>query len=813
MDRLLQDLRHAARMLRKTPVFTAVVILTLALGIGANTAMFSVVNAVLLQGLPFPDAGRVVDFTETNNRERGGGAIAPANFLDYRQQATSFTAMAAWQQRSFNLAPTGGEPERVPGVMVSTTFFEVLGVEPSLGRTFTPQDAEPGRATSMVLSYALWQRRFAGAADVINRTVRVDGRPYTVIGVMPPTVTFPQQAQFWLSSEHDLPSLPGGPDPRENRGMHYLRGVARLKPQVTLAAANAELDTIGKNLARQYPDVNASFVGVVTSLHEQLAGSARTPLLVLLGAVACVLLIVVANVANLLMSRATVRARELAIRAAVGATRDTLVRQLLTESVLLSVVGGALGVLLAFWGVDLILALDPGEVPRVTPIRVDLSALAFAFGLSVLTGLLFGVVPAIQASRPDLQGTLKEATRGSTGDGVRQYARGALVLVEVALCLVLLVGAGLLFRSLMTLLDVPLGATTSNVLSVQVSPAGEDYREPGQALGYWDRALERVRALPGIESAALTDSPPMGRSMAILTFAVQGRPELPPSQSPLSHLLTVSPDYFRTLGIPVLRGREFEGRDVVERPRAVVINQAMARREFADRDPIGQRISFGPDDAGEQDWLEIVGVVGNVRQYRLDEEPVPMTYVPHSSSPNRAYFVLVRTAGRPTAAAASVRAALQALDPALPVAQARTLDEVIGASLTQRRFNMTLLAVFAGIALVLALAGIYGMVTFAVAQRTQEIGIRVALGASGGEVLRLVMWDALKPVAGGLVLGLVGAFVVTRLLGGLVWGVSTTDPVTFAGLAALLALVAGLASLVPALRATRVDPMIALRVE
>ena len=808
MDRLIQDFRHAVRVLRKTPVFTLVVIFTLALGIGANTAMFSVVNAVLLQDLPFADPARVVDINEFNNDRPT--AIAPANFLDWRRMARSFEGMAVYRARTFNVSTGSGEPERLPGAQTSSTYFDVLGVRPVLGRSFTADDAEPGRATA-VISYGLWQRRFGGA-DVVNRTIRLDGEAFTIAGVMPPGFNFPQDAEFWTASAYDLPAGGGG-DPRENRGGHYLRGVARLQPGVSLEQANAELATITEQLKAQYPDTNTNFTTRATSLQERLVGSARTPLLILLGAVGCVLLIVIANVANLMMARATVRARELAIRAAIGANRRTLVRQLLTESVVMAFAGGVIGVLLAFWGVDLILALEPGEVPRVTPITVDATALMFAVGLSLVTGILFGVGPAWQASRPQLQSTLKDATRGTTGEGSRQLARMGLVLAEVAISLVLLVGAGLLFRSLTTLLDVPLGFTTSGVMTMQVAPTGEGYRAPGHFISYWDRVLESVRAVPGVKAAALSGSAPMSSGMSVLAFQIAGRPELPLHQSPLSHFLEVSPGYFSTLGIPILKGREFSPQDAVEEPRAIVINEAMARREFPDQEALGQRFSFGPGPDDEPQWLEVVGVVGNVRQYRADEAPVPMTYVVHTLSPQRPYSLIVRTDGDATALSASVRSAVQSVDPTLPIARVRTLDEVIGASLTQRKFNMTLLVVFASIALILAVAGIYGTVAYAVAQRTQEIGIRVALGASTGEVLRLVLFDALKPVAGGLALGMVVAFAFSRALDRLVYGISTTDTLTFVTLPLLLGVIAMIASWLPALRATRVDPMIALRAD
>ena len=802
-------------MLLKTPVFTAVVVFTLGIGIGANTAMFSIVNGVLLQRLPFPHADRIVDINEVERRDIAGrGAIAPATFVDWQKMATSFDAMSAFATNIYNVAPATGEPARVRGTIVSSSFFDVLSATPILGRGFTREDGEPGHQ-NIVLSFGFWQRQFAGNPNIINETVRLNGRPYTVIGVMPATVNFPENGNFWVSTPYDVPGCggPGTADPRGNRGMHCLRGIARLKAGVSLEQANAELKTISDQLGKQYPEASSNFIGIATPLQDRLVGSARTPLLILLGAVGCVLLIVVANVANLLMARATVRARELAIRAAIGADRSTLMRQLLTESIMIALIGGGLGVLLAFWGVDLILALDPGEVPRVAPVSVDGWALTFAFGLSVITGVLFGVVPAWQASRPELQHTLKDNTRGATGDGQRHLARAGLVVAEVSLSLVLLVGAGLLFRSLMTLVDLPMGFSTSRMLTMSVAPAGENYRSPASFVAYWDRVVERVRAIPGVEKVALTGGLPMGGSMSVLGYQPDNQPELPANQLPLTHYVDVGPGYFSTMGIPVLSGRELTAQDAVLNPRAIVINEALARRDFPNQDPIGHRFSFGDDDQGNPQWLEIVGVAGNVRQYRADQEPVPITYGSFTASPSRAQNLMIRTAGEPMTVAGAVRAALQSLDPSLPISPPRTLDDVVGASLTQRRFNMTLLVVFAGIALVLAIAGIYGTVSYSVAQRTQEIGIRVALGANSREILGLVLFGALKPVAGGLAIGLVAAFGFTRLLEGLVYGVGTTDPLTFISLPVLLGVVAFLAGLIPALRATRVDPLDALRVE
>lgn len=809
MDRLLQDLRHAVRVLARTPLFTLAVMLSLGLGIGANTAMFSVVHAVLVAELPFRDPSRLVDVNEWSDGHPT--AIAPANFVDWQNSVRSLAPMAVYRSRAFNLSTETGEPERLMGADVSSAFFEVLGVPPLLGRTLHPEDAEAAERR-VVISHALWQRRFAAARDVVSRRLRIDGQPATVVGVMPRGFRFPEHAELWSASAYDVPAVAAG-DPRRLRGIHYLRGVARLAEGVSIEQANAELAAISDALRRRHPGENANFTSKVIPLKEHVAGRAQEPLAILLAAVACMLLVVIANVAHLLMARATGRAREMAVRAAIGAARGALLRQLLTESVVLSLAGGGLGVLLAFWGVDVILALDPGEVPRLTPIGVDIRALAFAAGVSVATGLLFGLVPAWHASRPDLQGTLRDASRGTTGDGSRQLARKGLVLAEVAICLVLLVAAGLLFRSLAELLRVPLGFSTSQVISMQVAPAGEGYRAPPHFIEYWNRVLDRVRNVSGVRSAALAASAPMSPGRSILGFQVQGRPQLPASQLPLAHYLEVSPGYFTTLRIPLLRGREFLRQDALETPRVAIINDALARREFPGQDPIGQRISLGPDEQGTLQWLDIVGVSGDVRQYHVDQEPVPMIYGVHTSTPDRPFTVLVRAAGDPADVAGDVRAAIRAVDASLPVGQVRTLDEVIGASLTQRRFNLALLAAFAGLALVLAAAGIYGTVAYAVAQRTQEIGIRLALGATPREVLRLVLLDALRPVAGGLALGLGISLVVSRALAGQLYGVSPTDEATFVALPVLLGLVALAAAWAPAARALRVSPYVALRAD
>ena len=802
-------------MLLKTPVFTVVVVFTLAVGIGANTAMFSIVNGVLLQGLPFKHADRIVDINEVERRNYGAGAIAPATFVDWQKMATSFDAMSAFATRIFNVTPQTGEPARVRGTMASSAFFDVLGVSPILGRGFTKEDAEPGRNQVVVLSFGFWQRQFAGRPDVINQPVRLNGQPFTIVGVMPATLNFPDTSNFWVPAAYDVPGC-GGPanaDPRGLRGAHCLRGIALMKEGTSVQQANAELTTISDNLAKLYPEESSNFIGRATLLQDRLVGSARTPLLVLLGAVGCVLLIVVANVANLLMARATVRARELAIRAAIGADRSTLMRQLLTESVVIALVGGGLGVLLAFWGVDLMLALDPGEVPRVAPVTVDGYALTFALILSIVTGVLFGVVPAWQASRPQLQSTLNDSTRGSTGDGQRHFARAGLVLAEVSICLVLLVGAGLLFRSLMTLTDIPMGFTTSRMLTMSVAPTGDSYRSAGAMRDYWQRVEERIKAVPGVEKVALTGFLPMGGGMSVLSYQPDNKPEMPFNLQPVSNYVDVGAGYFTTMGIPVLRGREFTAQDMSDAANTIIINDALAKRDFPNEDPIGHRFSFGPDEKGQPQWVEIVGVVGNVRQYRADQEPVPITYAPFAVGPGRAQNLMIRTAGDPMATAGSVRAALQALDASLPISPARTLDDVVGASLTQRRFNMTLLLVFATIALILAVAGIYGTVAYSVAQRTQEIGIRVALGATSREILGMVLFGSLKPVIAGLGIGLVLALALTRLLSGLVYGVSTTDPLTFVALPVLLGVVAFLAGLFPAMRASRIDPLDALRVD
>jgi putative ABC transport system permease protein len=811
MDRLSQEIRHALRALRKAPGFTALVVFTLAIGIGANTAMFSIVNSVLLQPLPFDHPERVVDIAESAGRA-GLTSIPPASFLDTRQMTTSFEAMSAYLTRSYNVAPPTGEPANLRGTMASTTFFDVLGIAPILGRGFVREDAEPGREQVIVLSFGYWQRQFGGDRNIVNQSVRLNAQAYTVIGVMPATLNFPDASNFWIPARYDVPVCGAAPNqhPRDQRGVYCLRAVGRLKPQVRLSQANAEFKTVSDHLARQYPDHKSLLVAV--PLQERLVGATRAPLLVLLGAVACVLLIVVANVANLMMARATARGRELSLRAAIGASKAALIRQLLVESALLALFGGVLGVLLAFWGLNAMLALEPADLPRVAPIEIDRVVLGVAGLVSIATGLLFGMLPARHAATP-LHAALNEGLRGTTGDRRRHRSRALLVLIEVATCVVLLVGAGLLFRTLLALLETPLGFTTTRVLTLNVAPVGDGYRSREQLLSYWNRALERIATVSGVERVTVTGSLPMSGVFPVIGYRADNGPALPVTQWPTTNFVEAGSHYFATMDIAVLRGRDFGLQDMVLNPSAVIINDALARRDFGDEDPIGHRLAFGLDAAGNpaMNW-EIVAVVGNVRHNRADQEPVPIAYTPFSLFPG-GRNLMIRTAGEPMAVAGQIRAAVQSLDATLPVSPPRTLDEVIGESLKQRRFNMTLLAVFAAVALVMAVAGIYGTVAYAVVLRTQEIGIRIALGATRREVLRMVLATAMQPVVGGLVCGVIASAGLTRLLTGLLYGVSPIDSITFVSLPAFLAVVALLAAWLPALRATRIDPLNALRAD
>jgi putative ABC transport system permease protein len=812
MDRLLHDVRYAARMLAKSPAFTAVAVLTLGLGIGANAAIFSVVNAVLLRPLPFPEPERLVAVWTPQPKRSSAirGSSSYPDFADFRDQSTSFEALAAFRQRGYTLSTRNGA-ERVAGGRVSWSLLSVLGVAPPLGRDFTAEDDRLGGPRVALLAHGLWQRRFAADPGIIGASITLDGEPHIVLGVLPAGFRF----DFDLNTaELFTPLTLDGKDAIEERGQHYLRIVGRLKPGTTSEQARAELAAVAARLEQAYPRSNTGRTASVVPLHQEVVGDVRRGLLVLLGAVALVLLVSSANVANLLLVRATEREREVAVRSALGASRGRLGRQFLTESVLLALLGGGLGLLFAFWGVAALVALAPADLPRAADIGVDGRVLGATLGVSLLTGLLFGSVPSLRGSRVRLAEALSEGGRGSAGPG-RQRVRNALIVTEVALAVVLLVGAGLLLRSLGRLLDVDPGFRSEGVLTANLRLPDARYEKPEQVMAVYDRLLPRLASLPGVTAAGAGMPLHFGGDIWVTGFVRRDRPEPPPGDRQHAHYKAVTPGYLEALGIPLVAGRLIADADRRGAPRVVVVSRALAHRLYPDEDPVGRPVAFGVgfDDADEDVTWRIVGVVGDTAVSSLDVEPPPQFYVPLFQQPWGYPSLVLRTAGNPRPLIEAVRREVQAIDSELPVFEAHTLGELTAASVAQRRFQTRLLAAFAAVGLLLAAVGLYGVMAVSVGQRTREIGIRIALGAERRGVIRLVMGQGLGLVLLGMALGLAGAAAFSRVLAGLLFRVGATDPVTFAVVPALLAATALAASYLPARRATRVDPLVALRCE
>jgi putative ABC transport system permease protein len=811
MGTIWQDMRYALRMLLKSPGFTFVAVLALALGIGANSAIFSVVNAVLLRPLPFTEPDRLVILWEKTQTQ--DTSVSYPNFIDWRDQNTVFERITAFRRDSFNL-PGAGEPERLAGRLVSGNFFETLGVQPFVGRGFVEQDDQPGSAPAVVLSYGFWQRRFGGDTSVVNRQLTLNDKSYTVVGITPADFRFASDSDIYVPMGLSVAEVPF----YKERGSHPgLWVTGRLKPGVTMEGARAELDTIMARLGQQYPETNKGRRIHIESLYENTVQDVRPALLILLGAVGFVLLIACANVANLLLARSAARQKEIAIRTALGASRWRIVRQLLTESLLLGVMGGVLGLLLALWGTDLLIAAAPEGVPRLSDASIDLRVLGFTLGVAVLTGLVFGLAPALQASKTDLNESLKETERGSTGS--RQRLRGALVVSEVALALVLLIGAGLMVKSLWQLQRIDTGFDPNHVLALQLSLKGERAADPQKVQNFLAQVEQRVKALPGVEAVAFTNGLPFAGA-AEQSFNIVGRLNPDNDSTPYSAVrYTTSPDYLQALGISLRRGRYFTAQDRLDSPPVVVIDETLARKHFPDEDPLGQRLQIG--QTGTLPY-EIVGVVGHVKHYGLDGEvPVeaqfyfPLSQVPVERMPNIAngISVVARTQIEPQSLAAPVRSQILSVAPDQPVFNVRTMKEIVNESIASRRFSMFLLLVFALVALVLAAVGIYGVMAYSVTQRTHEIGIRMALGAQAADVLRMILRQGLLLILVGIAVGLAVAFALTRVLASLLYGVSATDPLTFAAISLLLVTVALLACYIPARRATKVDPMVALRYE
>jgi len=804
METLLQDFRYAVRTLRKSPGFTVVAVLTLALGIGANTTIFSLVNGVMLRPLPFRDPGRLVRVWESSpSRNWTFFSMSQPDFLDYREQNHSFERLAATM--GFPVTLTEGDaPERISGLAVSPNFFATLGITPLVGRDMLPEEDSAGRGSRIVLiSHGLWQRRFGSRRDIVGSTMSLDEQPYSVIGVVPTDLT-------WSATDVFVPLVL---DRNQPRGDHRLTVIGRLKLGVTLAQAQFDLATIAQRLEETYPGTNNGWTVVSRTFYDWLIPEeTRRALGILQGAVAFVLLIACANVANLMLARAAARHGEVAIRTAMGAARSRIVRQLLTEAVLVALLGGALGLLVVVLGLRAIRGINPGDLPRLDTVSVDWAVLLFTLGVSVLTGLLFGLAPALRSTRRDLTETLKQAGRGTTG-GTRNRLRGSLVIVEVSLSLVLLVGAGLLLRSFWRVLQVQPGFETRNLLTATVSLSGSRYSSTQAYVAFHQELTQRLRALPGVRAVGLASGVPLDRGGTAMDVYIEGR--APGSEQPSAEWRRVSSGYFRAMGIPQLRGRDLREDDAREAARGVVISDAMARRFWPGEDPIGRQ--FRSYSATQRkpvgSAFTVVGVVGDVRNFGLDAAAGPVMYLPYEGSVWNPVGVVLRTEGDPRGYTAALRDVVRALDPVLPVANIQTMDELLDSSLAPRQFNLLLLGAFAALALGLAAAGLYGVMSYVATQRTHEVGVRLALGAQQADILRMVVRRGLVLTATGVGVGLVGALWLTRLLRTLLFEVSGADPATFTGVAVLLTIVAVLACWLPARRAARVDPMVALRSE
>jgi putative ABC transport system permease protein len=800
MQALWQDLRFGARMLLKNPGFTLIAIITLALGIGANTAIFSVVNSVLLRPLPYEAPDRLV-YVWDSNPTAGFPRFAssPPNFADWRQQQQSFEYLAAFLGWSFNL--TGrGEPERLQGARVSAEMFPLLGVKPLLGRTFSPEEDKAGKNRVALLSQALWRRRFAEDRNVIGQSITLNGESYTIIGVIPPGFRVPSQSEVWI---------PGGFDDLTRRGNHMLGVIGRLKQGVTLAQAQTDMQTIASRLEQQYPDTNKGWGVQLVSLFDVVVGDVRLALWVMLAAVGFVLLIACVNVANLLLARAATRQREVAIRVALGAGRWRIVRQMLTESVLLALAGGVLGLLLSVWGVELLTSLSAGRIPRVEEIGLDHRALWFTLLVSLLTGLVFGLAPALQSSKPDLNESLKESGKGGETGRRGNRARSLLVVVEIAMSLVLLIGAGLLFKSFLRLQQVKLGFQPENVTTAQISLPPAKYADRQQRNSFFQNLLQQLSAAPGVQSAGVVDPLPLAGD-SVWEFFIEGGPLLPNGGGQNTNFRRCTPDYFRTMSIPLLQGRLFTDRDTAESEQVVIINETLRRRFFPNADPLGKRIAF---DGANGPWHTIVGVVGDVRHSGLEQEAGLELYRPFAQTPTRSVTLVVKSSLDPGSVVASIRREVSSLDAEQPIHSIRPMTEIVARDIAPERFNLTLLAVFAAVALLLALIGVYGVMSYAVTQRTREIGVRIALGAQSRDMLKLVVGQAMWLVLAGVASGVGGALALTHLMKKLLFEVESSDPLTFIAVSLLLTVVALLACWIPARRAAKVDPMIALRYE
>ncbi|HTR77153.1 MAG TPA: ABC transporter permease [Gemmatimonadaceae bacterium] len=812
MDTLVQDLRYSARKLWHAPGFTVVVVATLAIAIGATTAVFSIVDAVLLKPLPFMAPDQLVRVQSVSATTGKPTSMSAPDFLDYKNQSRAVADMAAMDRETMNLTADGAQPLRLAGVRVGATFFTVLGVKAQLGHVFSLGDDKPSAPKTAVISNGLWRQRFGSDSAVVGRTLLLGGKPYLVVGVAPPEMRYPGNPDIWVPLQFTNDETDPG-----NRGAHFLSAIGRLAPGATVEQATHELAMIGARLQAQYPNTDASFGAGAFPLQDLMVQDSRRALLTMMGAVGFVLLIACANVANLLLVRASTRETEMAVRTALGAGRGRIVRQLMTESVLLAVVGAALGAALATWLVDAVVAFGPAGLPRIDEIRVDTSVLLFAAGIGLVAGIAFGLAPALHAATAPVGEMLKAGGRGSSGGGVARRTRDGLVVVEMALAVVLLVGAGLLIRSFSRLLGVDLGFRPDHLVAADVDLPGAKYKTDHADGTFGMQLVERVKAIPGVRDAAITLERPLEANHMRITFEVGGWPESQPGARRVAEVRPVSASYFQTLGIPIQRGRSFTDEDRADAPQVVIVSAELARRYFKDQDPMGKRIVLGwgrdPKEWGADSTVggTVVGVAGDVKQFGPDEETADLIYLPFAQAPVDQISVVAQTSADPSQLFAALRTTVRELDPDLPMYNLETMNQAASDSVAQPRFYALLLVAFSGVALFLAALGIYGVISYGVSQRTRELGIRIALGATHDRVVRLIITQGLTLAIGGIAAGLVAAMGLTRLMTSLLFGVEPGDPVTFAIASITLLGVAVVASAIPAARASRLDPVVAMR--
>lgn len=812
METFLRDLRYSVRMLIKSPGFTAVAVLSIAIGIGANTTVFSVINAVLLKSVPYKEPNSLVlvwGDTQTETDRRKHNQVSATDVADFRAQASVFEDVATYGGW-FPIMSGEAEAERIPAIQVGDGFFKIMKGTPLLGRVFTSEEEVDGKDFVIILGYGLWQRRFGGDRNIVGKSVTLNGQPYNIVGVMgpdfrplPASLVSPE-GQFYRPVAENYDDT--------QRSSRHLRAIARLNPGVTIEQAQSELNVIAQRLEQAHPLTNKGQGASVVSITDEITGDIRTTLLMIFGAVIFVLLVACANVANLLLARATVRHKEITIRSAIGAGRGQLIRQLLTESLLLAVLGGGLGLLIATWGTSVVAAAGSKINPMFQDIHLDMRCLAFTVGVSILTGLIFGLAPALQISKPNLAESLKESGRGSGPAASRNRLRSALVISEIAMTLVLLVCAGLLIRTVVRLRNVDTGFNATNILAMNIGLPSVKYPKPEAVASFNKQISERIAALPGVKATGTTSVLPLSANFDGRGLVVEDHPK-PPGEEITVDLYVTTPGYLQAMEIPLLKGRLITEQDTKDSPNIALINKTMAAQFWPNQDPMGKRIKFAGDPKNTQPWRSIVGIVSDVSQYALDKRAPMQIYLPHAQVPTRFNTVVVKTTNDPTAMIGAIRREILAVDKDQAVFNVTTLEQLLGDSILVRKFFMLLLLVFAALALILAAVGIYGVMSYVASQRTYEIGIRMALGAQTRDVLKLIIGNGMALALIGVVAGLAGAFALTRLMAGLLFGVTATDAVTFISVSAGLIFVALLACYIPARRATKIDPLVALRYE